>query len=169
MPSFHWSPASSPTIGGDPEHAVRPLIARTAVCICGASRTSRLAGLEASGPLEAAKADGGGQAGRASGGLDERCHDVEVERTGVHLTDVGEGGVEAEVAGHCRLELDDPVGAAQQVEHVLLGADGPLDAPKRVPREELLDALERLQELLAGVREALAIVVAWGGVVASPG
>ena len=66
-------------------------------------------GLEAlGGQLEAGhQADGGGQAGRPGAGLHERGDHVEVERAGVHLADVGERGLEAEVAGHRRLELRD--------------------------------------------------------------
>ena len=46
-------------------------------------------------------------------GLDEGGDDVEVERARVHLADVGERGLEAEVAGHRGLERGDLLGATR--------------------------------------------------------
>ena len=89
--------------------------------------------------------------------LHEGRDDVEVERARVHLPDVGERGLEAEVArrrpprAHATF-----VGRAEEVEHVLLRADRALDAAQRVAGEQLLDAAERLEQLLAGVGEPLA-------------
>ena len=74
-----------------------------------------LAGLEAlGGQLEAGhEPDRGGQARRAGARLDEGRDDVEVERARVHLADVGEGGVEAEVGGDRGLEGGDLLGASR--------------------------------------------------------
>jgi hypothetical protein len=66
-------------------------------------------------------------------------------------------GPEPEVGRDPVLELVEPVEvAAEQVEHVLLGADRPLDAAQRVAGEELLDPAGGLQQLLPRVGEPLA-------------
>ncbi|MDX1511825.1 MAG: adenylosuccinate lyase, partial [Nitriliruptorales bacterium] len=55
------------------------------------------------------------------------------------------------------LELGEPIlVAAEEVELVLLGPDGPLEAAQRQPFQEVLDPAKREQQLLAGIREALA-------------
>ena len=65
--------------------------------------------------------------------------------------------VEPEVRGHPALQLVDlGAVAVEQVEEVLLGPDRPLQAPQRVPGEEVVEALERDQQLLTDVGEALA-------------
>ena len=72
--------------------------------------------------------------------------DVEVERAGVHLADVGEDVAEAEVGEHRLLQPVDGVGvAAEQVELVLLGADRALDAPQRVAGEQVVDPVVGLR------------------------
>jgi hypothetical protein len=89
-------------------------------------------------------------------GLDQRRHDVEVERPRVDLADVGERRSESQVLEHGCLEPVDRGLVAEQVEHVLLGADRTLDAPQRVAPQQLVDPAKGLQQLLAGVGEPLA-------------
>jgi hypothetical protein len=60
------------------------------------------------------------------------------------------------VVGDPALELLHGCGAAEQVEQVLLGADGPLQPPQRVAVEQVLEPVQSLEQLLTGVREPLA-------------
>ncbi len=100
---------------------------------------------------------GGGQAGWSGRGLDQSGDHVEVERAGVDLTDAADRRLEAQPPGDRRLELIQPGEvAAQQVELVLRGAHRALEAPQRVAAQDLLHPGQGVQQLLAGVGEALA-------------
>ncbi len=98
-----------------------------------------------------ARLDGAGRC------LHECADDVEIERPRVDLPDAVQHPLEAEVRGDGGLERGELRRVAvEQVEHVLPGAHRALDAAQRVPRDQLLDPLERDQQLFAGRRESLA-------------
>ena len=61
------------------------------------------------------------------------------------------------MTGNGRLEGNELGGVAiEQVEHVLGGADRPLDATQRVPRNEIVDPVVGHEEFISRAREALA-------------
>ena len=65
--------------------------------------------------------------------------------------------VEAEAVRDALLELGELLlVAAHEVQHVLRGAHRALDAAQRIPLEQLLDALDRNQDLVGGGGETLA-------------
>ena len=113
-PSFHWSPASSPTIDrwprSDHREAVDPL-AGAGVHLVRHRRRSRpgprakpsvTSSWPAISRIVVARLDGAGDQ------LDQRGDDVEVERPRVDLADAGQHPLEAEVAGDPLLELGQP-------------------------------------------------------------
>lgn len=98
-----------------------------------------------------------GGRGRRGRELYERGDDLVVEGARVDLADRGERLREAQVARDALLQLVELRRvAAEQVQHVLRGADGALDAAQRVAGEQLLDPGVRDEQLVGGGREALA-------------
>ena len=107
--------------------------------------------------LTSHESDRDGEIGGAGGGLNQRGDHVEIERTRVHLTDVGEGRIETEMGRDPRFELVEAIGVAiEEVEHVLLGPDRALDPAQRIALEKVVDPVEGLKEFLAGIGETLA-------------
>ena len=127
-------------------------LAAAAVHLVGHRRRADLPGAEALGGqlLAGHQPDRERQVGRARRGLHQRADDIEIERAGVHLAHVGEHRLEAEVLGDAALQPVEALAVAvEQVEHVLLGADRALDPPQRVAGEEVVDPVQRLEQLLA--------------------
>ncbi len=58
--------------------------------------------------------------------------------------------------GHLGFQSHNVFGVGQQIEHVLLGTHGALDAAQRVVLQEELEGLVSTQQLFAEVGEALA-------------
>ncbi|CCW13901.1 hypothetical protein EBESD8_44640 [Rhodococcus aetherivorans] len=118
-----------------------------------------LARLEALGDelVPGHQADGVRERRRPGRDLHERGEHVVVQRARIDLTDAGEHVREPEVLGDRRLETRELVGvAAEQVQHVLRGAHGALDAAQRVPGDQLAQPGERDEQLVGGGREPLA-------------
>ena len=103
------------------------------------------------------QADGLRERRRARAELHQRGDDLVVQRARVHLPHRVKGAGEAEVGGDALLELGHAGGVAvEQVEHVLRGAHGALDAAQRVALEQRLHALQRHQQFVGGGGETLA-------------
>ena len=109
-PSFHWSPASSPTIERWPRRTTARPLTRSqerVFILCGiaeeptwpSSKPSVTSSMPAISRIVVARLDGAGRQ------LHERGDDVEVERARVDLADAGQHPLEAEVGGDPLLEL----------------------------------------------------------------
>jgi hypothetical protein len=97
------------------------------------------------------------QVGRRRGSLHECGHDFEIERAGVDLAHRAEHASETEVLCDRVFDVVEfELVVVQQVELILLRADGALQSAQRVVVEQVLDALVGHQQFFTGVREAFA-------------
>ena len=111
----------------------------------------------------------GGRARRSRDGLRDRRHDVEVERTGIHLADRVEHPRETEVFGNRLLELVDPIGIPEQIELVETSADRALQTAEWVASKEFLDPLKPDHRLFRNIGKPLAEGGGLGGDVVGAG
>jgi hypothetical protein len=138
--------------------AVHPF-ARTRVHLVRHRRRADLSRRESLGDELVARhqPDGVRQRRRPGAELDECGHHVVVQRPRVHLPDAGENVCEAQEFGYPPLQRSQPRGiAVEQIEHVLRGAHGPLDAAQRVAVDQLREARQCDQRLLGRRGEPLA-------------
>ena len=82
---------------------------------------------------------------------------VEIERAGIHLAHGVKDPGEAEVGGDAGFQFGEfSLVPAHEVEHILGGAHGALDAPQRVAFDQVFDAFDGDQKLLGGGGEPFA-------------
>jgi len=79
--------------------------------------------------------------------LQQRGHDIKIERPRIDLPHTVERRIETEVPGNPPFELGNLLAVAQQIEHVLLGAHRALYSPQRVTLDQLIEATMRHQQL----------------------
>ena len=147
-PSFHWSPASSPTIDGvaaqDDREAVDPL-ARPGVHLVRHRARADLAGPEALGDELVAghQPDRRGEVGRRRDELDQRRDDVVVERARIDLADAGRAPCRSRggAATRCSSSASRSASPPSRSSWSWRGADRTLDAAQRVARDQVVEPL----------------------------